>query len=270
MAIDFEAIKKRLAGLSGQNNKQRLLWKPPEGETTTVRLVAFQTESGIPFEERYFYYGIEKYGILAPFQFGKPDPVNELSRQLKSEGTKESYELSKKLRPVMRTYALVLVRGEEDQGLRIWQFGKGIYQDLMKTMMDPDYGDITDIHEGNDIKITVTKTPGKKWADTSIMPRPRKTPLGTKKEIKEWTSDLPSIDALYELSSYEVVEASLNKWVNGGMVDPWAKPAEGTATNSDPKNATVTESSKATSTAAKTADADLDGAFGDLEEEFPF
>jgi len=269
MAIDFEAIKKRLAGLTGQNNKPKF-WKPAEGETTTVRLVVFKTESGIPFEERYFYYGIEKYGILAPFQFGKPDPVNELSRQLKSEGTKESYELSRKLRPVMRTYALVLVRGEEEAGLQVWQFGKGIYQDLMKTMMDPDYGDITDIQEGNDIKITVTKTPGKKWADTSIMPRPRKTALGIKKEVEKWLADVSSIDDFFELSLYEIIEGSLNKWVNGGMVDPWAAPATtGEATNSDPKNAVVNETTNKTK-ATSTADTDLDGAFGDLEEEFPF
>jgi hypothetical protein len=270
MAIDFDAIKKRLASLSGQNSKQKLLWKPPEGETTTVRLVAFPDNDGTPFQERYFYYGIEKYGILAPYQFGKPDPVNELIQSLKSEGTKESYELAKKLYPKMRTYALVVVRGEEDQGLRVWSFGKGIYMDLMKTMMDPDYGDITDVNEGFDIKITVTKTPGKKWADTSIMPRPKQTPLGTKKEIAKFMDNVPDLNDLYELSSYETIENSVNKWLNGGAQDPWAKNDDTTgSTNSDPKNnKPVTEQNSNSS--VSTADNDLDSAFGDLEEEFPF
>ena len=268
MAIDFDAIKKRLASLSGQNSKQKLMWKPPEGETTTVRLVAFPDNDGNPFQERYFYYGIEKYGILAPYQFGKPDPVNELIQNLKSEGTKESYELAKKLYPKMRTYALVLVRGEESEGLRLWSFGKGIYQDLLKTMMDPDYGDITDVNEGFDIKITVTKTPGKKWADTSIMPRPKQTTLGSKKEIAKLMENIPNLDDLFELQSYEQIENSVNKWLNGGAQDPWSKGDTSTgSTNSDPKNV-ITES-KATSTVA-TTDANLDDAFGDLEDEFPF
>jgi len=266
MAIDFEAIKKRLAGLTGTNDKQKLMWKPPEGETTTVRIVAFPNSNGTPFQERYFYYGIEKFGMLAPYQFGKPDPVNELIQKLKSEGTKESYELAKKLYPKMRTYALVLVRGEESEGLRLWSFGKGIYQDLLKTMMDPDYGDITDIENGFDIKITVTKTPGKKWADTSIMPRPKQSPLGTKKEIEKIMSNVPDLNDLFELQSYEQIENSVTKWLSGGAQDPYAKSDDSVGvSNSDPKNST-TESKGSN----RKTDVDLDDAFGDLEEEFPF
>jgi len=166
----------------------------------------------------------------------------------------------------MRTYALVLVRGEESEGLRLWSFGKGIYQDLLKTMMDPDYGDITDIENGFDIKITVTKTPGKKWADTSIMPRPKQSPLGTKKEIEKIMSNVPDLNDLFELQSYEQIENSVTKWLSGGAQDPYAKSDDSVGvSNSDPKNST-TESKGSN----RKTDVDLDDAFGDLEEEFPF
>ncbi len=47
-----------------------------------------------------FYYNIPgQRGLLAPSQFGKKDPIQELINKLRDEGTKESYEMAKKLYP---------------------------------------------------------------------------------------------------------------------------------------------------------------------------
>ena len=44
------------------------------------------------------YYNIgNNPGLLAPYQFGKADPIQELFTKLRDEGSKESYELAKKL-----------------------------------------------------------------------------------------------------------------------------------------------------------------------------
>ena len=97
MAIDFDAIRKKLGQLSGNNSKRRVMWRPPQDETTTVRIIAFTDNDGNPFKERYFYYNIgNNPGLLAPYQFGKPDPINELIQKFKGEGTKEGYEMAKK------------------------------------------------------------------------------------------------------------------------------------------------------------------------------
>ena len=42
----------------------------------------------------------------------------------------------------MRIFAQVIVRGEEDKGVRLWEFGKNIYQSLLSLADDPDYGDL--------------------------------------------------------------------------------------------------------------------------------
>ena len=55
---DFDAIRKKLGQLSGGNSKRRVMWRPPQDETTTVRLIAFTDNNGNPFKERYFYYNI--------------------------------------------------------------------------------------------------------------------------------------------------------------------------------------------------------------------
>ena len=155
MAIDLAAIRKKLNQLSGQNNKRNITWRPEEGEETTIRLLSFPDNEGQPFKERMFYYNIgNNPGLLAPYQFGKPDPIQELINKLRDEGSKESYELAKKLYPKMRCYAPVIVRGEEDKGVRIWAFGKMIYQNILNFMLDEDYGDITDPHEGRAVSYT--------------------------------------------------------------------------------------------------------------------
>ena len=125
MALDFEAIKRKLERLSGNNTSRNIMWKPEEGQEYEVRLLSFPDNDGQPFKELMFYYNIPgQRGLLAPSQFGKRDPIQELIDKLRNEGTKESYEMAKKLYPKMRVYAPVVVRGEESEGVRIWSFGK--------------------------------------------------------------------------------------------------------------------------------------------------
>ena len=93
MAIDLDAIRKKLNQLSGNNSKRRAMWRPPEGETVSVRILGFTDNDGNPFKERWFYYNIgNNPGLLAPYQFGKPDPIQELITKLRDDGSKESYE----------------------------------------------------------------------------------------------------------------------------------------------------------------------------------
>ena len=88
MAIDLDAIRKKLSQLSGNSSKRNTMWRPQEGEEHTVRLLSFQNNDGQPFKERYFYYNIgNNPGLLAPYQFGKPDPIQELITKLRDDGS---------------------------------------------------------------------------------------------------------------------------------------------------------------------------------------
>ena len=264
MAIDFDAIRKKLGQLSGNNSKRRVMWRPPQDETTTVRIIAFTDNDGNPFKERYFYYNIgNNPGLLAPYQFGKPDPINELIQKFKGEGTKEGYEMAKKLYPKMRSYAPVIVRGEEDQGVRLYAFGKMVYQNLLNIMLDPDYGDITDINEGHDIKVTCSKQAGKMYATTDVMPRPKATALGTKKQIKEWTSSIPDLDEVYQMKSYEQLENIINAWLNGEDEENDDVETTTTFKNTRPNK-------KAESKGASDSFDKIDDAFADLGGDLPF
>ena len=217
MPIDFEAVRRKLNQLSGTNSRRNMLWRPQEGEEATVRLLSFPDNDGQPFKERWFYYNIgNNPGLLAPYQFGKPDPIQELINKLRDDGSKESYELAKKLYPKMRTYAPIVVRGEEDKGVRVWSFGKTVYQSLLNIMLDEDYGDITDPVEGRDVKVVCTKAPGRMWAMTEVRPRGKQSALNAEPEqAKQWIDEIPNLDELYTLKSYEELEKIVNDWLSG-------------------------------------------------------
>ena len=216
MAIDFEAIRKKLDRLSGATRNRSVMWKPTEGEEHIVRLLSFPDNDGQPFREMWFYYGIgNNRGLLAPNQFGNPDPIQELITNLREDGSKESYELAKKLYPKMRTYAPVIVRGEEDKGVQIWGFGKTVYQALLGLMLDEDYGDITDPKTGRDIKVSCVKQPGRKWAMTEVRPRGKESNLSDNSEqASEWIGNIPSLDDIYQCKSYDELSKIVNDWIS--------------------------------------------------------
>ena len=259
MAIDFDAIRRKLNKLSGQNSRQNVSWRPQEGEEHTVRLLSFPDNDGQPFKERWFYYNIgNNPGLLAPYQFGNPDPIQELITKLRDDGSKESYELAKKLYPKMRCYAPVVVRGEEDKGVRIWAFGKTVYQSLLNIMLDEDYGDITDPEDGRDVKVVCTKAPGRQWATTEVRPRGKQSPLSENSDsVNQFTSNIPSLDDMYTCKTYEELEKIVNDWLNDDDSGDDTGTEFGGSTNKTSNNTTQAEGQKYKS---------LDEAFADLED----
>ena len=266
MAIDLAAIRKKLNQISGQNSRKNVMWRPEEGSETTVRLIAYPDNDGQPFKELMFYYNIgNNPGLLAPYQFGKADPIQELITKLRDEGSKESYELAKKLYPKMRCYAPVIVRGEEDKGVRLWAFGKQVYQTLLNYMLDEDYGDITDPSEGRDVRITCTKTPGKMWATTDVRPRGKDSPLSEDtSKSKNWLDNIPDVNDMFELKSYEELERIINEWLSGDDEESSQETTRGGNKNSF-SSSSSSSSSDDSPDAINSKYSSLDDAFADLE-----
>lgn len=230
MAIDLEAIKKRVAELSGVKKTSSVqLWKPTVGEHKIRCLPWKDAPDGQPFMERWFYYIGDNAGILAPNQFGKPDPINDLIRKLYSSGKPDDRLLAKKLQPKMRCYAPVVVRGQEDRGVMIWSFGKIVYQRMLSFFLDEEVGDILSPTEGFDLKVTLSQAPGKQFMDTMVDPARRPSKLHEdSKQVETWLNSIPNLDDMYRLKSTQEIETVLNNWLTGGSASDVEK-SEGTS-----------------------------------------
>lgn len=264
MAVDLDAIRKKLNQISGGNSRRNVLWRPEVDTETTIRLLAFPDNDGQPFKELWFYYNIgNNPGLLAPYQVGKPDPFQELINKLRDDGAngnKDAYELAKKLYPKMRCYAPVLIRGEESEGVKLWSFGKMVYQNILNIMLDEDYGDITDPLQGRDVKIKCYQKQGTPWKITDVVARPKVTPLSDDpKQAKEWLENIPDPNDIYELKSYEQLEKIINDWLNESDDDD----NDGSSRGFAQEDGGDTSVSSAASIDSKIKD--LDSAFADLE-----
>jgi len=214
MAINLDAIRNRLNGLKNANNRTSNIWKPEPGEHQ-IRIVPYVHNRENPFIELHFYYNFSKKSLLSPSSFGRPDPIFEFAKKLQQAGDKESWIQGKKLEPKMRTYVPVIVRGQENEGVKFWGFGKQIYQELLSFIADPDYGDITDLHEGRDIVVTVksAEEAGKSYAETSIRIKPKQTPATENPAVIEKIKEQPEITELYPEPSYEELKSQLRTWM---------------------------------------------------------
>lgn len=182
--MDLNQIKNRLNSLQAKNTgggsgeKKNIFWKPSIGKQT-IRIVPSKFNKENPFSELFFHYGIGNKTMISPTNWGEKDPIVEFAKQLRKTSDKENWKMAKKLDPKMRVFVPVVVRGEEDQGVKFWSFGKELYMDFLNLADNEDVGDFTDIVNGRDIIVTTVgpETTGTAYNKSSIMPRTKETPL---------------------------------------------------------------------------------------------
>ena len=214
--MDLNAIRKRLGQLQTTNNRTSSLWKPQPGKTQ-IRIVPYAFNKDNPFIELFFHYNLNNRSYLSPISFGRPDPIEEFAQKLKTSGNREEYQMARKLEAKMRTFAPVIVRGEEAQGVRFWGFGKTVYQELLSVIADPDYGDITDAVSGRDVSVEfiTAEESGASFPKTSIRVKPNQNPIvEDKAQLENLLENQKDITELYQELSYEELTDVLNTWLN--------------------------------------------------------
>ena len=137
--MDLNAIRSKLNSLQQTNkgnggNDRSLFWKPSVGKQV-IRIVPNKFNKSNPFTEVYFHYGIGERTMISPINFGEKDPIVEFAKQLRNTSDKENWRLAKKLDPKMRVFAPIIVRGEEHEGVKLWQFGKNTYLDFLSLLL---------------------------------------------------------------------------------------------------------------------------------------
>jgi len=239
--MDINAIKQRLNALQSTGNSSKkekidytkVYWKPREEGKYQIRIVPSKFDSKNPFKEVFVHYGFGKFPIFALTNWGEKDPIVEFASQLRKTNDKENWQLAKKLDPKMRIYAPVLVRGEEEKGVRLWEFGKEIYMQLLGIADDEDYGDFTDINEGRDFTVEAVKgdIAGRIGLKTSIRIKPKTTPLSEDaSKIGSFLSEQPDILELQRKRTYDDLKEILQNWLSpeepeeGSIIDDEDEP----------------------------------------------
>ena len=263
--MDINAIKSRLTTLQATSNTKDNFWKPEPGKQV-VRIVPYLHNKDNPFIELFFHYSLgNNKTYMSPASFGRPDPVAEFADKLKSTGNKDEWIQGKRLEPKMRTFAPVVVRGKESEGVKFWGFGKTVYQELLGVIADPDYGDITDPTSGRDIMIE-RQTPaeaGNQYGKTTVRVKPNQTTITDDatllKSIIDNQSDLTE---LYTEPTYDELKEALANYLNPSSDDETTTDTTTTSTGVAASTTPTSNTGTATTTATKTEN--VEDAFDEL------
>ena len=221
--MDLSLLKSKLDGLQSKSstggNKtdySTIFWNPKVGKHQ-IRIVPSAFDSKNPFKELKFYYGITNKVMISPSNFNEKDPIALFASKLREEYNKENFVLAKKLDPKNRVFAPVVVRGEEDKGVRLWQFGKQVYEELLALAVDDEIGDYTDIVNGRDLTVETVgpESTGTPYNKSSVRVRLKSTPLSENKdEAQTWLDTQPNPVELFKRYTFDEMKSALEKWLS--------------------------------------------------------
>lgn len=277
-SYNIQAIAEKLQELQNggkpraqkEDNGPKLpFWKPADLGTYYIRFLPFKDKNGQPF------YGVENYASklligdghrsVAPFQFGEPDPIYDyLTKMGQSHQPLEVFKKLSQMRPKTSFYAPVLVRGEEEKGVQVWELSSARVKDIYTTLANPDYLDEDLFHPetGRDFMVTVTDS-GKVWngynvKDIKITERKKASPiLDSKKKVADLLATIPDFDAYFKarLRPTEAYQNMLDNALAGGNE---AGNAPASSTGSARNESAIDESTAAAAKKIEDAFADID------------
>ena len=162
--------------------------------------------------------------MIALSNFGKQDPIEEFVKELRKTSDKDNWSLSGKISPKTRIFAPVIVRGEEEKGVRLWGFGVTIYKALLALAEDEDVGDYTDVINGWDL--VVEQAQGNPYPTTTVRIKPKQTPLSDNNDLVEtWLKEQPSPVEAFTQYDYEFIKKQLQNYLDPGSVEEDAPAA---------------------------------------------
>lgn len=226
--MDLNAIKNRLESLN-QDNKPKsrekkdytlVYWKPKQEGKYQIRFVPSKLNKENPFQEVFMHYGIGKFPIVALTNWGEKDPIVDFTKKLRESSDSDNWKLSKKLDPKMRVFAPVIVRGEEEKGVRLFEFSKTIYMELLSIADDEDYGDFTDVVEGFDFVVNASKVQDRPGFALSLRPKPKQTPLSENaSSVETWLEKQPLLLEERFKYTYDKLKEELQNFLTDGEED---------------------------------------------------
>jgi hypothetical protein len=279
--MDLDVIKQRLnalekTGNSNNGERRQLFWKPEIGKQT-IRIVPSKFNPKMPFTEMLFYYGIGTNVMPSRANYvdengdSLKDPIIEFTKQLRQTSESENWKLAKKLDPKVRYFAPIIVRGMEDEGVKIWQFGKELYETFLQLAVDEEVGDYTDVASGRDIKLVTVgpEVTGTKYNRTTASPSMKVSPISEDaNQVKTWLEDQVNPKDLFKnrIVEYDQTKQHLASWLN-----PEGSAQEGDIIDEDKTPTSNNYSLNTSNTQVKQTKLDkFDSLFDGDDDDLPF
>ncbi len=217
MALDMKKMKAKYSALQnrGRGGGNKSMWFRPQDGEQVIRIVP--TADGDPFKEFWLHYGVGKNPAFLSLKrnYGQDDPIDNFVRALYNEGDEESIKMAKSISAKQRFFSPVLVRGEEDKGVRIWGYGKQVYEQLLNLVLNPEYGDITDVDTGTDLTLQYGKPAGAQFPQTNLTPRRKSSGLtNTAEETTELLESIPDIEGSFDKKTFDEMQTILDNFMN--------------------------------------------------------
>lgn len=184
MALPSDKIKNILNSIQNVNKKTNSVWKPEGIQYIRILPYKFNPEQ-FSFIELKFHYGLKtkdsagktvERTFLSPDSFNRPDPIVEFAKSLQKTGDREDWKRGRAMLPKQRTYAPILVRGKENEGVKFWGFGKTVYETILQQCDEEVFGDISHPITGRDIKVEYKEGVAGQFPTTKITVMGKVTP----------------------------------------------------------------------------------------------
>lgn len=205
----LEALRKSEGGPRKKYTKLPILDVSKRVGKFDIRILPNKYNSDIPFVDVYVYFMFNGKVFLSPTTFGDPDPILQFASKVQDK------EIKKKFTPTFQVYAPVIVRGEEQDGVKYWRFSKTVFKDLLDLMSSEDYADLADIESGVDLTLEYIKETSNGFPQTSITPRRKSSPATNSVELTNSLIE-SQIDVLSNFTrlSYEELETELQVFLS--------------------------------------------------------
>lgn len=232
-----QKIHERLKESMLRDGRSKLIWKPAEGEHI-VRVLPYKHNKDMdPFIDIAFHWnlGEGKSYVVCPKKsgLGHDCPICDFVDQIYKTNT----ELANSIKSKVRYYVPVLVRGQEEEGVKFWGFGADVKKDFYKFIGRKGYENLFHPIHGSDFAVEYIKPSGKAgdYGTRTIMPIPEKTPIlnipeGLNEEQTEMIvraivsliDNMPNItsdDSLFKPKSPEALLEIVSDVINVGSGD---------------------------------------------------
>lgn len=179
MGINIDKLKamKENLGKTGKNE----YWKPEDGKNVIRVLPAVEGDEFYKEVHTHYHVGADEKSVICAKTEERDCPICKELEKLK-KGSKTDKELADSMRS-KKAYYLQIITPDEPDSPKLYPAPQTVFKGILDIILDPDYGDITDVEEGREI--TIERTGKGLNTKYSILPKPKVSSLDNWEELKE-------------------------------------------------------------------------------------